>query len=128
MKKILLVEDSREHVLFFTEKLREAGYDVEVVETVPRDTKDEKFQQLVSRANEFLAIVWDGDIFAGVEPLYTFQGHIQEFANEFSGPMIANSSVGGIRERQITAGCTHQVTRKDPDTLLALLKQILPGT
>lgn len=72
----------------------------------------------LSKVEEIDVIVWDEDLPDGKSS----DGLIQEFRNEFSGPMIAASSNHDKRKRQESAGCDHE---SEPDDLIDSIHQVL---
>ncbi len=122
MKKILLFEDEILQVRVIRKWLTEAGYTVESVLSLPPDVAAERFQVLLKRADEFNLIIWDAEM----SDQMTFSGYIQAFAKVFKKPMIANSSTELRREKQMEAGCTHQVSDKEERSeLVDLVKSLL---
>ena len=125
--KVLIFEDSKPHIAL----LRRVLADEPRIETFfcekIEDPEDPVFIDLLKRADQFDAIVWDADMWVENRSIFTYNGFIQAFAKVTTKgqPMIANSRDGEHRVKQMEAGCTHKTKEKDAQVLLDLLRKVL---
>jgi CheY-like chemotaxis protein len=116
-KKVLLIEDDLRHINDWEEELKDDGYDVTYVESIPAA------RTLLEQDGRWDAIVFDGciggDDFNSPPLIKAFRAKMGEGCR-----MIAASSNPDLSKLMMDAGCTHMVMKKNhvPGMVHSLLR------
>jgi hypothetical protein len=126
MKKVLLFEDNANYAINIMLELKNLGYEVDLIASLPNEPENIEFRQIVDQANQFDLVIWDNYMQTTDDPnrsVFASSGYIGAFKKAFGDkPMIANSSNAQNRASQMEVGCTHEA--KDVGDIKKLAKLV----